>query len=76
MQVLDHAGEVSFSPMLHRYTLEEFWALGLRSPHRTTFDPITKRIWLGDVGQDSYEEIDIIQKMNYKLQEHLINPSK
>jgi Uma2 family endonuclease len=27
MQVLDHAGEVSFSPMLHRYTLEEFWAL-------------------------------------------------
>ena len=42
--------------------LEEFWALGLRSPHRTTFDPVTKRIWLGDVGQDSYEEVDIIQK--------------
>ena len=27
MQVLDYAGEVRFSPMLHRYTLEEFWAL-------------------------------------------------
>lgn len=27
MQVLDHKGEVSFSPMLRRYTLEEFWAL-------------------------------------------------
>src|SRR5947207_2587578 len=27
MQVLDQAGEVSFSPMLRRYTLEEFWAL-------------------------------------------------
>ena len=27
MQVLDRAGEVSFSPMLRRYTLEEFWAL-------------------------------------------------
>ena len=42
--------------------LEEFWALGVRSPHRTTFDPVTKQIWLGDVGQDSYEEVDIIQK--------------
>ena len=27
MQVRDHAGEGSFSPMLRRYTLEEFWAL-------------------------------------------------
>lgn len=27
MQVLDHPSEVSFSPMLRRYTLEEFWAL-------------------------------------------------
>jgi len=27
MQVLDRAGEVSFSPMLRRYTLQEFWAL-------------------------------------------------
>jgi uncharacterized repeat protein (TIGR03806 family) len=42
--------------------LEEFWALGLRSPHRTTLDPVTGQIWLGDVGQDSYEEVDIIQK--------------
>ena len=27
MQVLDHAAEAIFSPMLRRYTLEEFWAL-------------------------------------------------
>jgi Uma2 family endonuclease len=27
MQVLDHQDGVSFSPMLRRYTLEEFWAL-------------------------------------------------
>jgi Uma2 family endonuclease len=27
MQVLDQASEVRFSPMLRRYTLEEFWAL-------------------------------------------------
>jgi uncharacterized repeat protein (TIGR03806 family) len=47
--------------------LEEYWALGLRSPHRTTFDPVTQQIWIGDVGQDSYEEVDIIQKgANYQ----------
>jgi Uma2 family endonuclease len=27
MQALDMAPEVSFSPLLHSYTLEEFWAL-------------------------------------------------
>jgi Uma2 family endonuclease len=27
MQVFDHRGEVSFSPLLRRYTLEEFWSL-------------------------------------------------
>jgi uncharacterized repeat protein (TIGR03806 family) len=42
--------------------LEEFWAIGLRSPHRMTLDPLTQRIWLGDVGQASWEEVDIIEK--------------
>ncbi|MDB6125051.1 MAG: hypothetical protein JWQ71_4044 [Pedosphaera sp.] len=47
--------------------LEEFWAIGLRSPHRMTYDPVTSQIWLGDVGQGSYEEIDLIQKTgNYQ----------
>ncbi|MBA3356912.1 MAG: hypothetical protein H0U18_13445 [Pyrinomonadaceae bacterium] len=27
MQALDTAPQVSFSPLLHSYTLEEFWAL-------------------------------------------------
>src|SRR5690606_4598025 len=42
--------------------LEEFYAIGLRSPHRMTFDPATGRIWLGDVGQGTREEVDIIEK--------------
>jgi uncharacterized repeat protein (TIGR03806 family) len=42
--------------------LEEFWAIGLRSPHRMTLDPLTQRIWLGDVGQGSWEEVDVIEK--------------
>ncbi len=42
--------------------LEEFYALGLRSPHRIAQDPVTKKIWIGDVGQGSKEEITIIEK--------------
>jgi uncharacterized repeat protein (TIGR03806 family) len=39
--------------------LEEFFAVGLRSPHRMTIDPVTRRIYIGDVGNDSREEVDI-----------------
>jgi len=42
--------------------LEEFWAIGLRSPHRMTYDAVSDRIWLGDVGQATWEEVDIIVK--------------
>lgn len=42
--------------------LEEFWCIGLRSPHRMTYDPAGKRIWLGDVGESSIEEIDLIER--------------
>lgn len=39
--------------------LEEFFAVGLRSPHRMSIDPVTRRIYIGDVGNDQREEIDI-----------------
>lgn len=42
--------------------LEEFWAVGLRSPHRMTFDPVLQQIWVGDVGQHAAEEINVIVK--------------
>ncbi len=41
--------------------LEEFFCLGLRSPHRMTIDPPTGRIFVGDVGAGSREEISIIE---------------
>ena len=41
--------------------LEEFFCLGLRSPHRMTYDPPTGRIFIGDVGESSREEIDVIE---------------
>jgi uncharacterized repeat protein (TIGR03806 family) len=41
--------------------LEEFFCLGLRSPHRMTIDPPTGRIFIGDVGESAREEVDIIE---------------
>jgi len=40
----------------------EFWAVGLRNPFRFTFDAITGLLYLGDVGQKAYEEINIIRR--------------
>lgn len=42
--------------------LEEFWALGLRSPHMMTLDRPTGRIFVGDVGHTAREEIDLLHK--------------
>lgn len=40
----------------------EFYAVGLRNPFRFSFDPLNGWLYVGDVGQDKLEEIDIIEK--------------
>lgn len=39
----------------------EVWALGLRNPFRASFDPVTRNLLIGDVGQNAVEEIDLMR---------------
>jgi len=41
--------------------LEEFYAIGLRSPHRMTYDPVDNLAWIGDIGQSAMEEVSVLE---------------
>lgn len=41
---------------------DEIWAYGFRNPWRFSIDPPTGRLWLGDVGNAGWEEINIVRK--------------
>ncbi len=39
-------------------TLDEIWAIGTRNPWKFSFDRETGDLWMGDVGQNAYEEVN------------------
>src|SRR4051794_15015236 len=43
-------------------TLAEIWANGFRSPWRMNFDRLTGKLYVGDVGENLWEEVDDVQK--------------
>lgn len=38
----------------------EVWAYGLRNPYSFSFDPVSGDMYIGDVGQDTWEEINFL----------------
>jgi glucose/arabinose dehydrogenase len=46
------------NPFVGKTGLDLIWQYGLRNPWRFSFDPATGDLWIGDVGQESWEEVD------------------
>jgi glucose/arabinose dehydrogenase len=61
----------------------EIWAMGVRNPYRWSFDRQTGDMWIGEVGQNDYEEVDFApagvggQNYGWRLMEatHCFNPT-
>jgi glucose/arabinose dehydrogenase len=53
-----HYGIPADNPFVGKTGDDEIWAYGMRNPWRISFDRANGNLYIGDVGQDRYEEID------------------
>ncbi len=68
------------NPFISGGGLPEIYNVGMRNPWRFSQDPVTGQIYVGDVGQNTYEEIDTIKNggnYGWSIMEgfHCYNPS-
>ena len=56
------AGQAKCGPGVNSNNCPEIFAWGLRNPWRWSFDPGTDALWLADVGQNAWEEVNIIER--------------
>ncbi len=68
------------NPFVGKTGLDEIFAYGFRNPFRFSFDPVTDQLLVGDVGQNSVEEVDIVRLggnygWNRKEGSFLFNPA-
>ena len=55
-----HYAIPSGNPFVNQTGRQEIWLYGLRNPFRFSFDTANGNLWIGDVGQDSFEEVDLL----------------
>jgi glucose/arabinose dehydrogenase len=60
-------GIPSTNPYVGRAGRDEIWSRGLRNPWRFSIDSATGALWIGDVGQNRYEEVDRSFKGTYRV---------
>jgi glucose/arabinose dehydrogenase len=48
------------NPFVGKAGRDEIWLYGLRNPFRFSFDSANGNLWIGDVGQNSFEEVDML----------------